>query len=44
MLWPLLAMWIGFLLVYGAVLCLRLQGELLNRERQAVWVREAIKS
>ena len=44
MLWPLLAMWLGFMLFYGAVLCMRLQGELLNRERQALWVREAIKS
>jgi heme exporter protein C len=44
MLWPLLAMWLGFMLFYGAVLCMRLQGELLNRERLALWVREAIKS
>jgi heme exporter protein C len=44
MLLPLLAMWLGFMLFYGAVLCMRLQGELLNRERQALWVREAIKS
>src|SRR6202034_4092960 len=34
MLWPLLSMFLGFLLFYGAVLCLRLQGEVLNRERQ----------
>jgi hypothetical protein len=26
------------------VLCMRLQAEVLNRERQASWVREAIKS
>jgi len=26
------------------VLCMRLRGEVLNRERQANWVREAIKS
>ncbi len=44
MLWPLLAMLLGFMLFYGAVLCMRLQGEVLNRERQAKWVREAIKS
>ncbi len=31
-------------LFYGAVLCIRVQGELLIRERQAAWVREAIKS
>ena len=44
MLWPLLSMLLGFMLFYGAVLCMRLQGEVLNRERQAKWVREAIKS
>jgi heme exporter protein C len=44
MLWPLLSMTLGFMLFYGAVLCMRLQGEVLNRERQAKWVREAIKS
>jgi heme exporter protein C len=44
MLWPLLSMWLGFMLFYGAVLCMRLQAEVLNRERQANWVREAIKS
>ena len=44
MLWPLLSMLLGFMLFYGAVLCTRLQGEVLNRERQAKWVREAIRS
>jgi len=44
MLWPLLSMFLGFMLFYGAVLCIRLRGEVLNRERQATWVREAIKS
>jgi len=44
MLWPLLSMLLGFMLFYGAVLCMRLQGEVLNRERQAKWVAEAIKS
>jgi heme exporter protein C len=44
MLWPLLSMWLGFMLFYGAVLCIRVQGEVLNRERQSAWVREAIKS
>jgi heme exporter protein C len=43
MLLPLLSMLLGFMLFYGAVLCMRLQGEVLNRERQAKWVREAIK-
>jgi hypothetical protein len=32
------------MLFFGAVLCIRLQGEVLNRERQAKWVREAIQS
>ena len=44
MLWPLLAMFLGFMLFFGAVLCIRLQGEVLNRERQAKWVREALQS
>src|SRR6202140_5452342 len=44
MLWPLLSMLLGFMLFYGGVLCIRLQGEVLNRERQAKWVREAVKS
>jgi heme exporter protein C len=43
MLWPLLMTIVGFMFFYGAVLCWRLQGEVLNRERQAKWVREAIK-
>jgi heme exporter protein C len=44
MLWPLLSMLAGFMFFYGSVLCMRLRGEVLNRERQATWVREAIKS
>ncbi len=44
MLWPLLSVLLGFMLFYGAVLCIRLKGEVLNRERQAKWVREAVKS
>ena len=43
MLWPLLTTVLGFMFFYGAMLCLRLQGEILNRERQAKWVREAIQ-
>jgi len=43
MLWPLLSMLVGFMCFYGAVVCIRLRGEVLNRERQAAWVREAIK-
>ena len=41
---PLVVMLLGFMLFYGGVLCMRLQGEILNRERQAKWVREAVKS
>jgi heme exporter protein C len=44
MLWPLLCMLLGFMLFYGGVLCMRLRGEILNRERSATWVREAIQS
>lgn len=44
MLWPLLAMLLGFMLFYAAVLCIRLQGEVLNRERQAKWVRSVLAS
>jgi heme exporter protein C len=44
MLWPLLSMFLGFMLFFGGVLCMRLQGEVLNRERQANWVRQAVKS
>jgi heme exporter protein C len=42
MLWPLLAMWLGFTLFYLGVLCVRLRGEVLNRERSASWVRRAL--
>lgn len=44
MLWPLMCMLAGFMCFYGAVVCIRLRGEVLNRERQASWVREAVKS
>jgi heme exporter protein C len=43
MLWPLLTMLLGFMCFYGAVVCMRLRGEVLNRERQSAWVREAVK-
>jgi heme exporter protein C len=43
MLWPLLAMFLGFMCFYGAVLCMRLRGEVLNRERQSAWVREEVQ-
>jgi heme exporter protein C len=44
MLWPLLTMLLGFTCFYAAVVCTRLRGEVLNRERQSAWVREAVKS
>ncbi len=44
MLWPLLAMLLGFMLFYGGVLCMRLRGEVLSRERQAAWVRELMQA
>ena len=44
MLWPLLSMFLGFMLFYGGVLCVRLQGEILNRERQAAWMRKAVSA
>jgi heme exporter protein C len=44
MLWPLLAMLLGFMLFFGAVLCMRLRAEVLLRERQASWVRTAVQA
>jgi heme exporter protein C len=38
MLWPLLAMLLGFTLYYLAVLCVRLRAEILRRERDAAWL------
>jgi heme exporter protein C len=43
MLWPLLSMFLGLMCFYGAVLCMRLRGEVLNRERQSAWVREEMQ-
>jgi heme exporter protein C len=42
--WPLYAMLLGFLLFFGSVLCMRLRGEVLSRERLASWVRETVKT
>src|ERR1022692_1089076 len=44
MLWPLLAMFFGFMLFFGAMLCMRLRGDVLNRERQSSWVREMLRA
>jgi len=42
MLVPLLVSTLGFSLYFGAVLLVRLQGEILRRERAAAWIREAL--
>lgn len=42
MLTPLLAMLLGFTLLFIALLLVRLRGEILRRERGAHWVREAL--
>ncbi len=44
MLWPLLSVLLGFMLFFGAVLCTRLRAEVLNRERQSSWIKEALSS
>jgi heme exporter protein C len=40
MLWPLLAMLLGFTLYFGAVLLVRLRAEIVRRERDAAWLNE----
>jgi heme exporter protein C len=42
MVWPLLMMFVAFMLFFGAVLLIRLRAELLRRERGASWVREVL--
>ncbi len=42
MLVPLLMMFLGFTLLFVALLLTRLRGEVLNRERAASWIREAL--
>lgn len=42
MLWPLLIMMLAFVLYFGAVLCDRLRGEILRRERNASWLNETL--
>jgi len=42
MLWPLLIMMLAFMLYFGAVLCDRLRGEILRRERNASWLSESL--
>jgi heme exporter protein C len=42
MLIPLLMMILGFTLYFFAVLLVRVRGEVLRRERSALWIREAV--
>lgn len=42
MVWPLLLMMLAFVLYFGAVLCRRVQSEILQRERNTVWLSENI--
>ncbi|MBL8270197.1 heme ABC transporter permease [Steroidobacter sp.] len=42
MLWPLLVMLLAFALYFGAVLCDRLRGEILRRERNASWLGDSL--
>ncbi len=42
MLAPLMLMLLGFTLLFGAVLCVRLRAEVLTRERANPWIREAL--
>jgi heme exporter protein C len=44
MLVPLMMMLLGFTLFFGAILLVRLRGEVLSRERSASWVREALSA
>jgi heme exporter protein C len=44
MLVPLLLMLAGFTLLFVALLLVRLRGEILNRERTASWIREAVQA
>lgn len=42
MLWPLVIMMLAFVLFFGAVLCDRVRGEILRRERNASWLSESL--
>lgn len=44
MLVPLLMMILGFTVFFAAVLLIRVRGEVLRRERNAVWIREALSA
>ena len=42
MLLPLLSMYIGYVILFGALLFKRLRAELLRRERAASWIRDVV--
>ena len=42
MLTPLLIMFVGFTLLFVALVLVRVRGEILRRERQARWVAEVV--
>jgi heme exporter protein C len=44
MLYPLLLMLLGFTLYFAAIVLMRLQGEVLRRERSASWLRQAVEA
>jgi len=44
MLIPLLMMFLGFTLLFGALLLTRLRAEVLRRERSAAWIREVVRA
>jgi heme exporter protein C len=41
---PILAMFLGFTLLFGALLLTRLRAEVLNRERTATWIRDVVSA
>jgi heme exporter protein C len=44
MLIPLLMMFLGFTLLFVALLLTRLRAEVLSRERSAAWIREVVSA
>ena len=44
MLMPLLSMFLGYSLLFGALLLIRLRAQLLSRERSATWIREVVSA
>ena len=41
---PILAMFLGFTFLFGALLLTRLRAEVLNRERTATWIRDVVSA